>query len=43
MNVFSKRPWLFVVIAFLLLISAWAITIVIAERHRPVPVPLQAR
>jgi hypothetical protein len=42
MNVFAKRPWLLVVLAFLALIAAWAKTITIAERNRPVPVPTHA-
>jgi len=43
MSIFSKRPWLLVVVAFMALIGAWAVTIVIAERHRPTPVPINSR
>lgn len=38
-----KRPWLFVVAAFVLLITAWTILITIAVKNRPDEVanPLQ--
>ena len=40
---FRKRPWLFVVAAFVLLIIAWTILITIAVKNRPDDVanPLQ--
>ncbi len=41
MNPFSKRPWLWVVVAFLLLIAAWTILIKIAVNHAPEKVPLE--
>ena len=34
-----KRPWLAVVLAFVVLISAWATLISIAVKNRPGPVP----
>lgn len=43
MSIFSKRPWLLVVVAFMTLIGAWVATIMIAEHHKPTPVPLNAR
>lgn len=38
-----KRPWLFVVAAFVLLIIAWTVLITIAVKNRPAdaPNPLQ--
>jgi hypothetical protein len=40
---FRKRPWLFVVAAFVLLIIAWTVLITIAVKNRPEDVanPLQ--
>lgn len=32
--------WLFVGIAFLLLITAWTALIIIAQRHKPAEIPL---
>lgn len=34
-----KRPWLFVVAAFVLLITAWTILITIAVNNRPADAP----
>ena len=31
----KKHPWIFVVLAFLLLISAWSALITIAVKHAP--------
>lgn len=42
MNLFAKCPWLLVVVAFITLLAAWATTITIAERNRPVPIPVHA-
>lgn len=42
MNLFAKRPWLLAVVAFVALIAAWATTITIAEKNRPVPIPIRA-
>lgn len=36
----GKRPWLFVVFAFMLLFSAWGALFYIAIKHRPETVPL---
>lgn len=41
MNPFTRRPWLLVVVAFAALIAAWAATIAIAEKHKPVPIPVR--
>lgn len=35
------RPWLFVIAAFLLLLTAWSSLIFIAVKHAPQSVPLQ--
>lgn len=32
---FAKHPWLYVVLAFALLISAWSALITIAAKHSP--------
>ncbi len=37
---FRNRLWLWVTLAFLALIAAWAVLIVIAERNRPEPIPI---
>ncbi len=36
----AERPWLLVVLAFLLLAGAWAALIVIAKRNEPDAIPL---
>lgn len=36
---FRKRPWLFVVAAFVLLITAWTVLITIAVKNRPADAP----
>ena len=38
---FTKRPWILVVIAFLILIGAWSAFISIAIRNQPEKVPLE--
>ena len=35
MDTLKKRPWLWVVFAFVLLLAAWSSLIVIALKHRP--------
>ena len=35
------RPWLFVIAAFLLLITAWSSLIFIAVKHTPQTIPLE--
>ncbi len=40
-NPFKKRPWLWVVVAFIALISAWTALIIIAETHKPEQVEIQ--
>lgn len=42
MNPFARRPWLLVIVAFIVLIAAWAVTIRIAEKHKPVAIPVGA-
>ena len=45
MGIFRSRPWLFIVFAFVFLITAWSILVVVAVRNRPesieVPPPAQ--
>lgn len=38
-----RHPWIFVVLAFALLISAWCALITLAVKHAPQQVELQAR
>jgi len=39
----KKRPWLWIVFAFILLIASWAVLLKIAAEHRPASVELQTR
>lgn len=39
----AKRPWLLIILAFLLLIGAWTAMITIAVRHSPQSVEAPAR
>lgn len=39
-RLFRNRLWLLVTLAFLGLIAAWTALIVVAQRHRPEPVPI---
>lgn len=38
----KTRPWIFVLLAFLLLIGAWTALITIAVKHRPEKIEMQA-
>ncbi len=38
----AKHPWIYVVLAFLLLIGAWTTLITVAVKHAPQQVELQA-
>ena len=38
---FTKRPWIWIVFAFVVLITAWSIFINIAINHQPEKVPLE--
>lgn len=38
---FTKRPWILVVVAFIVLISAWSIFFYIALNNQPEKIPLQ--
>ena len=40
-TIIKKRPWLLIVAAFLILISAWTALITIAVRNQPKAVPLE--
>ena len=36
---FGKRPWLYVVVAFLIMFSAWTVMFTVAIKHQPKSVP----
>jgi len=36
----SRRPWILIVIAFLVFIGAWMVLLNLAARHQPERVPL---
>ena len=38
---FAGKPWLLIVVAFVILIVAWTALIVIAERNAPESIPLE--
>jgi len=42
MRWFLNRPWLLVVLAFILLISAWVTLFIIAGKNLPEPVEIQS-
>ncbi len=37
---FTRHPWLFVVLAFIILIAMWSTLITIAVRHSPEVIPV---
>lgn len=37
----KKRPWLFVILAFVLLIGAWTTMIILAVSHQPEDIPVK--
>ena len=39
----NDHPWIYVVLAFLLLIAAWTTFIILAVKNRPDPLPEQGR
>ncbi len=39
----KKRPWLWIVFAFLILIGSWTVLLKIASEYRPATVELQTR
>lgn len=41
MNALRKRPWLWIVFAFILLIAGWIVLLKIAADHRPANVELR--
>jgi hypothetical protein len=41
MRWFRDRPWLLVVLAFIILIGAWTALILIAGRNKPEPVEIK--
>lgn len=43
MNFLRKRPWLWIVFAFFILIASWTVLLKIASEHRPATVELQTR
>ncbi len=36
---FGKRPWLYVVVAFMIMFSAWGVMFTMAIKHQPKAVP----
>lgn len=42
MNTMKSRPWIYVLLAFLLLIGAWSALITIAVKHAPEKIEMQA-
>lgn len=38
---FKRHPWLFVVLAFVILIAMWSTLITIALKHSPEVIPVQ--
>ena len=41
MNFFKKRPWLIIVFAFIVLLSAWTMFFNVALKNQPESVPLR--
>ncbi len=41
MNALRERPWLWIVLGFLLLIAGWIVLLKIAADHRPASVELR--
>ena len=39
----QKRPWLWIVLAFILLISAWSVLITIALNNQPEKIPVTVK
>ncbi len=37
---FAQRPWIFFILAFVVLIAAWTVFIIIAVKNQPEAVPL---
>lgn len=42
-QIFKKRPWLWIVMAFILLIAAWAVLITIAVNNQPETIEVDAK
>jgi len=43
MRLLEKRPWLWIVLAFVLLIGAWSVLIAIALNNQPEKIPIPAK
>ena len=41
MNPLKKRPWLLIVLAFVILISIWTAFIMLAVKNQPQKIPLE--
>lgn len=41
MNLLRKKPWLWIVLAFVLLIAAWSVLFTIALKNQPETIPLE--
>ncbi len=42
MNFLRQRPWLWIILAFLILISGWSVLLHLASKYRPANVELAA-
>ncbi|MGI9241260.1 MAG: hypothetical protein ACR2RV_10690 [Verrucomicrobiales bacterium] len=42
-NLLKKKPWLWIVLAFILLIAAWAVLITIAVNNQPESIEVEAK
>ena len=40
MSLLRKKPWLWIVLAFLILIAAWSVLISIAVKNQPEKIPV---
>ena len=43
MNLLRRKPWLWIVLAFVMLIAAWTVLITIAVRDQPEKIPVGAK
>lgn len=43
MSYLKKNPWLWIVVAFVLLIAAWSVLITIAVKNQPEKIPLDVK
>ena len=43
MNLMRKKPWLWIVLAFVVLIAAWSVLISIAVNNQPEKIPVEQK